>query len=131
MIYIGANTTWESGSAQNGHGKIISIGSDCMFSNGVVLRTSDGHGIFSADTKELLNPHDDVFIGHHVWLGNAVRVNKGSVIGSGSVLGQTSVVSGEVDGHCIYAGIPARKIKERIVWSRSDTYEQIPNEYRI
>lgn len=131
VVVIGKGTTWESGSALNGHGKIISIGSDCMFSNGVIMRTSDGHGIFSADSKERLNLDMDVIIGNHVWLGNSSRVNKGAVVGSGAVIGQTSIVSNNIDENCIYAGVPAKKLKEGIVWSRSDSYEKIPVEYRI
>lgn len=96
-----------------------------------MIRTSDGHGIFDASTKECINQPSDVLIGDHVWLGNSSRVNKGSTIHSGSVIGQGSIVSKVVDGNCIYAGIPAKKIKENIVWSRSDSYEKIPEEYRI
>ncbi|EFI1546721.1 acyltransferase [Escherichia coli] len=131
VVIIGEGTTWESGAALNGHGKVIYIGNDCMISNGVMIRTSDGHGIFDASTKECINQPSDVLIGDHVWLGNSSRVNKGSTIHSGSVIGQGSIVSKVVDGNCIYAGIPAKKIKENIVWSRSDSYEKIPEEYRI
>lgn len=131
VVVIGEGTTWESGAALNGHSKVITIGNDCMISNGVMVRTSDGHGIFDATTKEYINKPSDVFIGDHVWLGNSSRVNKGSTIHSGSVIGQGSIVSKVVDANCIYAGIPAKKIKENIVWSRSDSYEKIPEEYRI
>lgn len=131
VVVIGKDTTWESGAAINAHGKFISIGSDCMFSNGVMLRTSDSHAIFSADSKERLNTDMDVIIGNHVWLGNSSRVNKGAVVGSGSVIGQTAIVSKNVEENCIYAGVPAKKIREGVVWSRTDSYETIPEEYRI
>lgn len=130
IAVVGKNTTWESGAALNAHSKIISIGSDCMISSSVVLRTADGHSIFDASTKERINSDMNVEIGDHVWLGNAARVNKGVVVGSGSVVGQMSIVSKDVEENCIYAGVPAKKIKEGVVWSRYEEYEKIPEEYR-
>lgn len=131
VIVVGKDSSWESGAALNEYGNVIVIGNDCMFSNSVMIRTSDGHGIFDASSKELINKPSDVFIGEHVWLGNSARVNKGSIINSGSVIGQGSVVSKVVDSNCIYAGVPAKKIKENIVWSRTYSYDTIPEEFRI
>lgn len=130
IVVIGNDTTWESGAALNPHSKIISVGSDCMLSSSVVLRTGDGHSIFDAKTKERINNDMDVIVGNHVWLGNSTRINKGVVVGSGSVVGQMSIVSKDVEENSIYAGIPAKKIKDGIVWSRYEEYEKIPEEYR-
>ena len=108
---------------------MIALGNDCMISNTVVIRTFDGHGIFDASTKERINHSEDVFLGHHVWLGNSARVNKGARVGSGTILGQCAIASGVLDGNCIYAGAPARKIREGVVWSRTGAYEDIPAAY--
>lgn len=131
LVVIGAGTTWESGAIISESGDIVAVGNDGMMSNAVVVRTSDGHTIFDAATKSEINASESVFIGHHVWLGNDSRVNKGTVIGSGAVLGQRSIASRSLDANCIYAGIPARKVREGIVWSRTKSYDDIPEEYVI
>lgn len=129
MVFVGSKTTWESGAIISESGDIVALGTDCMVSNSVVLRTSDGHTIFDAGTKQPINRSADVFVGHHVWLGNSCRINKGTRIGVGSVIGQCSIASGALEGNSIYAGAPARKVKEGIVWSRTTKYEDIPHQF--
>lgn len=131
MVFVGSNTTWESGAILSESGNIVAVGNDCMISNSVILRTSDGHTIFDKITRKSINDPADLMIGHHVWLGNSARVNKGSRIGSGAVVGQCSIVSGSLDAASVYAGAPARKIREGIVWSRTHRYGDIPEEFLI
>jgi len=57
-------------------------------------------------------------IGNHVWLGADVKVLKGAIINDGAIIGTGSLVSGTVDANCIYAGIPAKKVKEHVSWRR-------------
>lgn len=130
VIIIGGETSWESGSALAYPGTTISIGYDCMFSSGIILRTSDGHGIFDLATRKQINAPANIAIGNHVWMGNGARVNKGVTIHGGSIIGQQSIVSGKVYGRSIYAGIPAKKIKENIAWSRSHAFADIPLDFQ-
>lgn len=130
LVAIGPGTTWESGAILSESGNIVAVGEDCMMSSAVVLRTSDGHSIFDAATREQINESDDVFVGNHVWLGNSARVNKGASIGSGTIVGQCSIVSGSLSSRCIYAGVPARKLRENVVWSRTGDYLDVPEEFR-
>ena len=129
VVIIGSDTTWEGGVIFSESGNIVAIGNDCMASSGVMIRTTDGHAIFDAITRKPLNMAKDVFVGHHVWLGNSSRVHKGAKIGSGSVLGQSSIASSTLKNNAIYAGVPARKIRDDIVWSRSADYADIPAMY--
>ncbi|MDR7155453.1 acetyltransferase-like isoleucine patch superfamily enzyme [Sphingobium xenophagum] len=131
LVVIGAKTTWESGRILCDRGKAVIIGNDCMFSNRVMIRTSDGHGIWDNKTGALLNAAADVFIDHHVWLGNSARVNKGTRIGMGAVLAQCAVASGDLAPECVHAGIPARVIKEDIHWTRRVAIDEIPDQYRL
>lgn len=131
VVVIGAGTTWESGAIISESGNIVAIGNDCMMSNGVLLRTSDGHSIFDKATRQAINAPADVFIGNHVWLGNSSRVNKGTSIGSGSIIGQGAIASGKLCHNAIYAGVPATIKRSNIVWSRTNNYEDIPPEYTI
>ncbi|KGJ02287.1 hypothetical protein IT41_17910 [Paracoccus halophilus] len=130
MVFVGSNTTWESGAILSGSGNIVALGNECMASSSIVIRTSDGHGIFDRSTGSLINDSADVMIGHHVWLGNSSRVNKGARIGTGTVLGQCAIASGSLDAAALYAGTPARKLKEGIAWSRTKRYEDIPDRFR-
>jgi acetyltransferase-like isoleucine patch superfamily enzyme len=129
-ILVGEASTWESCAAIAAEQTLIAAGRDCMFSNDIVLRTSDGHGIFDLSTRERLNAPANVLIGNHVWLGNGCRINKGTVVHAGSVVAQRAVVSGEVDARSIYGGIPARKLRDGIGWSRDEDFEGIPADYR-
>lgn len=51
-------------------------------------------------------------------------------IGIGAVVAQGSIVGGNVEPHCIYGGVPAKKLREDVVWSRSASYDDIPLIFR-
>ena len=127
---IGSRTSWESGkilcSRADTH---VIIGEDCMLSNAITIRTDLGHGIFDRTTHQSVNQPETVILEPHVWLGNGVRLEPGIRVGTGSVLGTVSVLTSDMDPHSIYAGIPARKVKENIAWSRSGKFDDIPEEY--
>lgn len=126
---IGARTTWESGQIIAEGGQLLSIGTDCMFSNGIMIRTADGHGIFDKSTGEMINPPSTVIIGDHVWIGNGARVNKGAHVGGGTVVAHMSVLSGAAEPDSVYAGVPARQLKSGIAWSRTYDFADIPEEF--
>ena len=53
-------------------------------------------------------------MGNGVWIGARSVILPGAMIGEGTVIGACSVVGkGVYDGYSIYAGIPARKRKNR------------------
>ncbi|MBI2418362.1 MAG: acyltransferase [Ignavibacteriales bacterium] len=52
---------------------------------------------------------DDVWIGSNVVICPGVRIGKGSVVGAGSV------VTKNIDPYTINFGVPAKKIKDRII----------------
>lgn len=132
-ILIGAQSTWVGNGNQvmcEGDDTQVIIGDDSMMAHGVIIRTSDGHSIFDRSSQRQLNVPASVVIGPHVWLANSVRINKGTRIGAGTVVGQCSVASGRLDAQCVYAGVPARKVREGIVWSRSAAYDGVPKRFR-
>ena len=90
-----------------------------MFSSGIDIRNGDSHGIFSLETGQRQNFAEDVKIGNHVWLTKDVTILKGSSIANNIVVGNKSVVSGLLSKEkAIYSGIPARLIKDNVVWDR-------------
>ena len=131
IVAIGAETTWQSGACQcHEADQYVLFGDDCMLADQVLVRTNDGHGIFDRTTKEKINPASPVVLESHVWIGRRSTVNKGTRVGAGTVVGGDSVVSGQLDRNCIYAGIPARKLRDDVVWSRSQAWHDIPERFR-
>lgn len=97
--------------------KNVVIGSNCLFSYYVVIRVSDGHGIYSTTNSERLNFAKSIFIGDHVWFGQNTFVFKGTQIHSGSIIGAGSILSNKViPSNVTYAGNPAKLIKENTFW---------------
>lgn len=130
-LVVGAGTSWESGRGfSSKQSRLLAIGQDCMFSNTVSLRTNDAHGIFDLSTHEHINPPEDVVVHAHVWLGNGARVSKGAEIGMSTIVGQASVATGKLDPRCVYAGVPARKLREKVTWSRTTSWDDIPDAFK-
>ena len=97
-------------------GKEIAIGSDCLFSDEIIVRTGDSHGIFDANGRRI-NPAADVHIGSHVWVCHGVNVLKGANVPAGSVIGTGAVVGkGVYVPNGIIAGNPAAQVKTGITW---------------
>lgn len=111
----------------------LSIGRDVVLNNALINTTSGqvtfmdyvfcGHGV-----SILTGTHDyhrtgierqthvpkegrDILIEEGVWIGSNATVLGPCVIGRNSVIAAGAVVTGNVEAGCIYAGVPARKIK--------------------
>ncbi len=76
-----------------------------------------------------LEPHNSVrtaqkgvVIEDDAWLGYGVIVLDGVTIGEGAIVGAGSVVTHNVEPYTIWAGVPARKIKNRFA-SREDAIQ--------
>lgn len=118
VISIGRCCTIEGGHFAATEGKSIHIGDDCMFSSDIEIRTGDSHAIYD-DSGNRINQGLDVVVGNHVWIGAHARILKGSNIPKGSVVANSSVVTKQFQQeNCVYAGVPATKVKENITWSR-------------
>ncbi|MEZ8474716.1 hypothetical protein AB6C60_12550 [Vibrio cyclitrophicus] len=100
-----------------GHRKTVSIGEASMIADYCEIWNCDTHSIVDKNTKERINPSGNIEIGDRVWLGRSVSIHKNAIICQGSVIGAGShVFKGTYDEQCIYAGIPAVKIKNNIEW---------------
>ncbi len=117
-INIDYRTTIEGGHIAATEGEKISIGEDCMFSSGIQIRNGDSHPIFDLLNNERINFAKKVVIGDHVWLGADVKILKGSFIDKNSIIGSGSIVTGYVEHNSVYAGSPAKKVKDSITWER-------------
>lgn len=104
-------------------GKDVIVGRECMFAGDVIVSNTDGHPIFDFEGNRL-NIGQDIIIGHHVWLGRSANVMKGAFIDSGAIVGAHSVVTGSVPPHTVVAGVPARPLREGVIFSRKTTVRQ-------
>ena len=97
----------------------VTIGPDCLFATNVIIRTTDGHPIYDSLTGERINTSKSINIGGHVWLSDNVSILKGVSIGDCSVVASGAVVTKDVVSKSIVAGVPAKVIREGIVWEHS------------
>lgn len=117
-ISIGSHVFIASGAIFSADRSSIRIGSYVMFGPNVTVSGGD-HDISRTDLPMYLitekNPEcdADVVIENDVWIGANSIILKGVTVGHGAVIAAGSIVTKNVDPYCIYAGIPAKKIKKR------------------
>lgn len=125
-IHIHKNTTFTHSvhfCAQENNTQII-VGDDCMFSNNIVVRTSDSHPIYNAVTNKRINNPSSVIIGRHVWVAPNSKIFKGVNIGQGSIIGSDTIVTRDIPENVLAVGHPAKVIKTNIKWTREMLFPQ-------
>jgi acetyltransferase-like isoleucine patch superfamily enzyme len=130
-VCIGDFSTIEEAYILADFGRSIIINEDCMISFRVDIRTTDGHGIYSLESGDLLNDSGDIVLGNHVWIAQGVIVSKNTVIGNSSVVGARSYLQNvKIPNNSLVVGTPARIVKSNITWDRritSNLYEDNAN----
>jgi acetyltransferase-like isoleucine patch superfamily enzyme len=89
----------------------ITIGHGVAISSGVTMRDSDNHSI-NGNTVVTA----PVVIEDNVWIGLNATILKGVRIGKGAVVAAGAVVTKDVPEHTLVGGVPARILKQDIVW---------------
>lgn len=121
QVSIGKGTSIEGAYILSDHGRVVSIGKDCMLSYNIQIRTTDSHGIYDVVTGERMNPANDVLIGDHVWIGQAALISKGTKLSRNSIVGASSFLQNkEFPPSCIVAGSPAKLIRTGVIWDRRE-----------
>ncbi|MDR3527710.1 MAG: acyltransferase [Rhizomicrobium sp.] len=121
---------WGRGSSTYGgriwtHGeKNVIVGDGCLFSEGITFLTSDHHAIVDLDTLQQLNEPNHITIQDHVWLGHKCMLLRGAAMGKGSILGAGSILSKSIPAAELWAGAPARMIRQNVSWVDSCPAEQ-------
>jgi acetyltransferase-like isoleucine patch superfamily enzyme len=116
----------------DGYEKVF-FGKDCLLSWGIKIRTSDGHAIVNRESGLAINYPKDIYIGSHVWVGEDVKLLKGTYIPNNCVVGGFSVVThkfSKENSFSIIAGCPAKIVKKNIDWRR-ERADEIDNNIRI
>lgn len=95
--------------------KQISFGDNCILGWNVHIRDCDGHSLYQ--NGERINPNKAVQIGNHVWIGQDVKILKGTVIPENSVIAMNSCVTKSfTEPKTIIGGYPAKVIKQNVDW---------------
>lgn len=103
----------------------VMIGDNVMFGNRVaIIGRYDHHyqlpGVPMRLAPQIRDPHYKwkglgmvTTIENDVWIGYGATVMGGITIGEGSIIGAGSLVTKDVEPYSIYAGVPARKVRDR------------------
>lgn len=118
-ILIDSGFTAEGCEIRAHEGRTITIGSDCMFSSGIVMSTTDYHSILNISDNKRINKARNITIGNHVWLGRNIDILKGIDVADDVVVGAGSMVTKNLEeSHAVYAGAPAKIIRTDVTWVR-------------
>jgi maltose O-acetyltransferase len=91
--------------------KLIKIGDRCLIGPDFFVADSDFHGISVKNRFSEEYDCGSVIIEDDVFIGDGVRILKGVKVGQGSIIGSRSLVVHDIDPNSIYAGVPAKKIR--------------------
>ena len=122
VVYIGEKNYFNPHDSEStiilSEEKNLFIGNNNAFSFGQFFRTADPHLIYETNSHKRINPSKSIYIGDHVWIGQQCTILKGTKIHSGSIIGACSVISNKnISSNEVWAGIPAKKVKENIFWT--------------
>lgn len=93
----------------------VEIGRDVLVSWDCLFMDTDFHRVYI--NGKIANSNSSIKIGNNCWIGCRTTVLKGSEIPAGSVVGAGSLVCKQFDKeNCIYAGNPARLLKDNVRW---------------
>ena len=63
--------------------------------------------------KQGMAPQGGIEVSNNVWFGSNVQIMDGMTIGTGAIIGSSAVINKSVPDYSIFAGIPAKLIKQR------------------
>lgn len=115
-IVIGKNTTINQRCRLDSRGG-IRIGNYVSISANVTILTAD----HDPDSPDFAGRHGEVVIDDHCFIGTGAFILKGVHLGKGAMAGAGSVVTRDIPPGEIWAGNPARKIRDRIIDDYKET----------
>ncbi len=103
FIFIGENVTFDSAYPED-----IEIGNHVHITTGCILLTH----YLDTTKKEVNWKHGKILIEDNVFIGANTIISKPLTIGKGSIIGAGSVVTKDIPPYQIWAGNPAKYIKD-------------------
>jgi acetyltransferase-like isoleucine patch superfamily enzyme len=120
VVRIGARTGMNDGARISGSveiGRHCAIGPNLNVSSGMHLfRSAEPWKLIAVQERENGLEDRPVTIGDDCWIGAHVVIMRGITIGRGAVVGANAVVTGDVSAYTVVAGVPARRISERMAF---------------
>lgn len=92
-------------------GNNVSIGQNCVCICEATANNGKEINTYSYVIKKAVK-RGNIIIEDDVWIGANVTILPGIVIGKCSIIGAGSVVTKNVDPYGVYAGVPAKKVKD-------------------
>lgn len=117
-VCMGQNTYPNLGFQSTSNGEpLVYIGANVSIAPNVTLITdssaNNGDKINNIEYINItLTKKEKIIIHNDVWIGANVTILPGITIGTCSVIGAGSVVTRDIDPYSIYAGVPAKKIRD-------------------
>lgn len=114
-IVIGDHCSINASTIIYGHGG-TKIGSNVLIAGGCMIIPANHmfQNINIPISKQGLSL-GEIIINDDVWIGHGCTILSGVNIGSGSIIAAGSVVNKDVEPFSIYGGVPAKKLKDRII----------------
>ncbi len=96
----------------------LSFGDDCSLGWDCTIKTCDGHKMLEKNKK--IKNYGSIEVGNHCWICSKSSIFKNGYLGDNCVLGFGSFLSKKISekSNLLYAGQPARIIKEGINWEK-------------
>lgn len=123
---------WRDGTFSLGRGTTVSqarvicddadvvVGEDGLWSDEILIQSNDQHGIVDSVTGQVINGgRRSIVIGDHVWIGRRAMVLPDVEMSSGCILAAGSILTKNTPRNTVFAGVPAREVKNKTTWSRS------------
>lgn len=113
-ITIGQNSYINGGHIIASPNAKIVIGSNCLISYNVHIRTSM-HNYSRKDVpiSKQGSSESDVIIGDDVWIGYGAQIMPGVTVAKGGVIGAGAIVTKNTEPYGVYVGCPAKLVKKR------------------
>ena len=105
-VFIGNDCEFNSGAN-------ITIGDDCLIASRTIFVDGGHETNISTTIKQQQVFVESINIEEDVWIGTNCKILKGVTIGKGSIVGAGSVVNKSIPPYQIWAGCPAKYIKNR------------------
>lgn len=116
---VGPGTTISQARVICDHADVV-VGNDGLWSDEIIIQSNDQHGIIDSVTGNVINGgRRQIIIGDHVWLGRRTTILPDVVMGSGCILAAGSILTKDTPRNTVFAGVPAREVRDKTTWSRS------------